>query len=110
MEIINVNGVSINAEKVTTSINSISITVSGSTLDDVKRVFSPATALTVSDGEGNVYGRYDNVSFESVTEYSDGAVTVTMHILSNTEIAIKQLQISQSEQDEAIAELYGMEV
>lgn len=110
MEIITVNDVSFNTENVTTSCDSISITVSDSTLDVLKEVFSPATSLTVSDIEGNVYGTYDNVKFESVTEYKDGTVMVTMHILTDTEIAIKQLQVSQSEQDEAIAELYGMEV
>ena len=110
MEIINVNGVSYNAENVTTSLNSISFTISDTTIDTLKETFSSATSLTVSDSEGTVYGTYENVSFESVTEYSDGTVMVTMHILTTTEIAIKQLQASQAEQDEAIAELYGMEV
>ena len=110
MEIINVNGVSYNAENVTTSLNSISFTVSDTTIDILKESFLSATSLSVSDGEGNVYGTYDNISFESITEYGDKTVMITMHILTATEIAIKQLQVSQAEQDEAIAELYGMEV
>ena len=39
MEIINVNGVSYNAENVTTSLNSISFTVSDTTIDILKESF-----------------------------------------------------------------------
>ena len=36
---------------------------------------------------------------------SDENVTVTMHILTKEELQIKELQVSQAEQDEAIATL-----
>lgn len=110
MEIIKAKGVSYDAEKVTTSTNSISFTVRDKTAEEMKTEFQDATELTVSDTDGNEYGVYKNLSFESVTEYADGTVTVTMHIPTALELEVKQLQVSQAEQDDAIAELYGMEV
>lgn len=110
MEIITSNGIQYNATKVTTSINSISFTVEGKTTEEMKTAFKDATTLTVSDSDGQEYGIYENLSFESVTEFEDGSVMVTMHIPSKIELQIKELQTSQAEQDTAIAELYGMEV
>ena len=109
MEKITANGVTYDAKNVTTSSNSISFSIDD-TAENLKGVFSSVTSLTVSDNDGQVYGTYDHISFQSVTEYVDGTVTVTMHIMSQTEIAIAELQTTQVEQDEAIAELYGMEV
>lgn len=109
MEKITANGVTYDAKNVNTSSNSISFSVDD-TAEKLKGAFSSVTSLTVSDSDGQVYGTYDHISFQSVTEYADGTVTVTMHIMSQTEIAIAELQTTQEEQDEAIAELYGMEV
>lgn len=109
MEKITANGITYDAENVTTSSNSISFSIDD-TAENLKGAFSSVTSLTVSDSDGQVYGTYDHISFQSVTEYTDGVVTVTMHIMSQTEIAIAELQATQAEQDEAIAELYGMGV
>lgn len=109
MEIITTNGVSYNAEKVTTSLNSISFTVTDKTVEEMKTAFKDATTLTVSDQDGQVYGTYENLAYESVTEDAEGMVTITMHIPGKLELQVAQLTTSQAEQDEAIAELYGME-
>lgn len=109
MEIIKSNGVSYNAENVTTSISSISFTVTDKTAEEMKTAFKGATSLTVSDEDGQEYGVYENLEYDSVTETADGAVTVTMHIPSKMELEIKNLQTTQTEQDEAIAYLYGGE-
>ena len=108
-EIITVNGTNYSAENVTTTSNSISFSLSGNTAE-IKSVFENATELTVSNEDGEVYGEYANLTFESITEYADSTIVVTMHIPSPLELAVSQLQTSQAEQDEAIAELYGMEV
>ena len=110
MEIIKANGVLYNAENISTSLDSISFTVTDKTATEMKESFKTVTELTVSDESGQEYGKYENLSFESVTEYENGSVMVTMHIPSKMELQIKELQESQAEQDTAIAELYGMEV
>ena len=109
MEKITANGITYDAKNVTTSSNSISFSIDD-TAENLKESFSSVTSLTVSDSDGQVYGTYDHILFQSITEYADGTVTVTMHIMSQTEIAIAELQVTQAEQDEAIVELYGMEV
>lgn len=46
--------------------------------------------------------------FDRLTIYADGSITVTMRIPTEIERQISALQVSQAEQDEAIAELlYG---
>ena len=108
-EIITTNGVSYVAHNVTTSPKSIAFSISGD-ISEIKEAFENATELTVSNEDGNVYGEYANLSFESITEYADNTIVVTMHIPSQLELAVTQLQASQNDQDEAIAELYGMGV
>lgn len=109
MEIITCNGVSYNAEKIITLLNGISFSVTDRTAEEMKTAFKNATTLTVSDQDGQIYGIYENLQYESVTEDAEGIVTITMHIPSKLELQIAQLQASQAEQDEAIAELYGRE-
>lgn len=103
-EIITVNGVSYAAQNVTTGANSISFVLTDLSVEEAETVFRNAESLTVGSEE-EVYGTYPNVSFESVTKDVDGNVSVTMHILTKTELQIKELQVSQAEQDEAIATL-----
>ena len=108
-EIITVNGVAYTVQNVTTGANSISFVLTDLTIEEAETAFKSAESLTVGTEE-ETYGNYPHVSFESVSKDVDGIVTVTMHILTKTELQIKDLQASQAEQDEAIAELYGMEV
>ena len=112
MESITVNGVKYNTAKISTSANSISFTLADGDIITSKNVFKDITALSVSDSETPdvIYGEYENLSFESISEDVDGNITVTMHIPTALELAVAQLQSSQADQDEAIAELYGMEV
>ena len=105
-EIITVNGVKYAAQNVTTGANSISFTLAELTVEEVEAVFRDCESLTVGTEE-EVYGNYPNVSFESVAKDAEGIVSVTMHILTKEELQIKELQVSQAEQDEAIADLYG---
>ena len=105
-EIITVNGVSYAAQNVTTGINTISFVLTELSAEEAETAFRNAESLTVGTEE-ETYGNYPNVSFESVTKDVDGIVSVTMHILTKAELQIKELQVSQAEQDEAIADLYG---
>lgn len=105
-EIITVNGVSYAAQNVTTGANSISFELTELTIEEAETVFKDCESLTVGTEE-EVYGNYPNVTFESITKDADGNVSVTMHILTKSELQIKELQVSQAEQDEAIADLYG---
>lgn len=109
-EIITVNGVSYAAQNVTTGANSISFVLTDLSTEEAEAVFRNADSITVGTEE-EVYGTYPNVSFQSVTKDVDSVVTVTMHIPTKEELQIKELQVSQAEQDEAIATLmFGGEV
>lgn len=103
-EIITVNGVSYAAQNVTTGANTISFALAELSAEEAEAVFRNAESLTVGTEE-EVYGNYPNVTFESITKDVDENVTVTMHIPTKEELQIKELQVSQAEQDEAIATL-----
>lgn len=103
-EIITVNGVAYTVKNVTTGANSISFVLTNLTIEEAETAFKSAESLTVGTEE-ETYGNYPNVSFESVTKDAEGIVSVTMHILTKEELQIKELQVSQAEQDEAIATL-----
>lgn len=103
-EIITVNGVSYAAQNVTTGANTISFALAELSAEEAEAVFRNAESLTVGTEE-EVYGNYPNVTFESITKDVDENVTVTMHILTKEELQIKELKVSQAEQDEAIATL-----
>ncbi len=106
-EIITANDVEYTAKNVTTGIDTISFTLL-EPMDDPEAAFRETKSLTVGDTEGTAYGQYPEVKYESLTIAADGSVTITMHILTKTEKAIRELQVSQAEQDEVIAEmLYG---
>lgn len=110
-EVITVGGVNYTATKVTTGINTISFTLSDLTAEDVYAAFKNATSLEVGEAAGASYGQYPDVRFDQMTIYADDSITVTMRIPTEIEQQISALQVSQSEQDEAIAELlYGGEV
>ena len=107
-EIITTGGVSYTATNVTTGVDSISFDVINMTADEAKGAFRDVTSLTVGDENNEAYGKYPDIKLESVTEYEDGRIVITMHILSETERYIRDLKISQTEQDEVLAELlYG---
>ena len=107
MEYITANGIEYATKSVTTSINAISFKIEGKTANEAKTAFQPVTELTVSGEDKVAYGIYNNLSFESVTEYADGTVEVTMHIKSDAEVRLDALEQSQAEQDEVIAEMLG---
>lgn len=107
-EIIIIGGTNYTATKVSTGMNTISFTISGMTADEAYEIFKNATSLEVGEAEGAAYGLYPDVKFDQLTIYADESITVTMRIPTETEKQISALQISQAEQDEAIAELlYG---
>lgn len=107
-EIITVCSKKYTATNVITGLNTISFTLSDLTADEVETVFKSVESLTVSDDQNNVYGEYPNVVYKSVTKDADGNVSVSMSILAQEQVQIKELQTSQAKQDEAIAELlYG---
>ena len=106
-EIITAGGVKYTATNISTGINTITFTLLGLAEDEAKAAFRHAESLPIGD-EDTAYGKYPDVKFESLTIGADEKITITMHILNNTEKQIRDLQVSQAEQDEAIAELlYG---
>ena len=102
-EIITAGGVKYTSKNVTKGIDTISFTLV-SPMEDPESAFREVTELTVGDEQETVYGQYPDVEYESITISADGSVTVSMHILTKTEKQIKELQVSQTEQDKAIAE------
>lgn len=110
-EIITTGGVSYAVENVGTGITTISFTLPDLTEDEAKAAFKNATSLTVGNETDEAYGQYPDIEFESLTVGADEEITVTMHILNETEKQIRELQASQAEQDETIAEImFGGEV
>ena len=110
MEHIKTNGVEYACKEVVTGVDSISFSIVGQAVADIEKAFRPVTELTVSGGDGEVYGTYENLSFESATVYEDGRVMVTIHMKSATELSLESLEQTQAEQDEVLAELLGGEV
>ena len=106
MEYITANGTKYECQNIVTKENEISFTLAGE-VDTLKSAFKNVTSLTVSAEDDVVYGNYENLRYHLVTEYEDGTVEIAMRILSEVEIAVEDLQKTQAEQDEAIAELVG---
>ena len=114
-EIITANGVKYTIQNLNTGLNTISFMVQGLTVADAEAAFRNVVSLTVGiigtdEAEDIVYGEYPNVIYESVTKNADDEITITMHIPTKIELQIAELQesqeeiqISQAEQDEAIA-------
>jgi hypothetical protein len=109
MEYITANGTEYECPTVSTSTNGISFTINGD-VSEIAASFKQVTELTVSGDDKEVYGVYDNLYFSSATVDSDGIVTVFMVIKSSTEQRIEQLETTQEEQDELIAEIMFGEV
>ena len=112
MEIITANSVKYDTMNILTSANSISFTIANGNITALKDVFKSVSTLSVSDSDTPdvIYGEYENLIFNSISEDIDGNVTIIMRIPTALELAVSELQSSQADQDEAIAELYGMEV
>lgn len=102
-EIITTGGVKYTAANVDTGLHTISFTLPDLTENEAKAAFKNATSLTVGNEIDEAYGQYPDIEFESLTVGADEEITITMHILTNTEKQIRDLQVSQAEQDEAIA-------
>ena len=117
-EIITAGGVEYIAQSIKTGINTISFKLSGLTADEAREAFKNIDSLTVGSGGEDVYGEYPDVKFSSVTLEADDSIIVTMHIPSDIEKQIREVQKTQKEMqaslrdhDEVIAELlYGGEL
>jgi hypothetical protein len=111
MEYITANGTIYKCSKVTTGLDSISFTFiqENVSIDTIVEQFKTVTELSVSDDENNEqYGIYNNLEFKALSISANGNMTVTMFIRSNMEIRLENLEISQAEQDDVLAELiYG---
>lgn len=110
MEFVKANGAEYACKAVVTGVGNISFSMEGQAVADIEEAFRPVAELTVSGEDKEVYGTYENLSFESATVYEDGTVMVTMHIKSKTELRFESLEQTQAEQDEVLAELLGGEV
>jgi hypothetical protein len=109
MEFVKANGAEYACKAVVTGVDSISFSMEGQAVADVEKAFRPVTELTVAGEDKKIYGTYKNLSFESATVYGDGSTMVTMHIKSDTELRLENLEQTQAEQDEVLAELLGGE-
>ena len=109
MEYIKANGAEYAYSSAITGIDSISFLIVHQKVADMEEAFRPVTELTVAGEDKEIYGTYKNLSFESATVYEEGRVMVTMHIKSATELRLENLEQTQAEQDEVLAELLGGE-
>lgn len=108
-EIVTINGESFETVNVATGINSISFTLANFDISTAMAKFSTQTKLSVSGADMVVYGTYQNLEYVSAEELADGNVIITFRILTEEQIAIRELQKTQLEQDEVIAEIVGGE-
>lgn len=107
-ELIMIGDVSYVVEKVETRVNTISFALENPFPEDIEAVFKDVKSLKVGNTDGEVYGDYPDVEYESLTIKATGEIIVTMHILDKNEKQIRDLQESQADQDEVIANLlYG---
>lgn len=97
-------------ESVSTGTNNISFTLADMAIADAVEKFSGVTGLKVSGADLEPYGVYENLTFSSATVNADGIVTVVFHVANKEEIRIVNLETTQAEQDEVIAELIGGEL
>lgn len=102
-EIIKINDQNYTVRNVNTGLDTISFVIDDSAAGDVEALFRSTKALEVGNEAGEMYGNYPNVEFESLTIHADESISITMRILSKMEMQISALQISQDEQDAAIA-------
>lgn len=97
-------------ESVNTGTDSIGFVLADMEISDVVEKFSGVTELKVSGDNLEPYGIYENLTFKSATVDTNGLVTVDFHIANAEEIRIANLEQTQTEQDEVIAELIGGEI
>ncbi len=97
-------------ESVNTRTDSISFVLADMKISDAVEKFSCVTELKVSGENLEPYGIYENLTFKSATVDTNGLVTVDFHIANAEEIRIANLEQTQTEQDEVIAELIGGEI
>ena len=97
-------------ESVNTRTDRISFVLADMKISDVVEKFSGVTELKVSGENLEPYGIYENLTFKSTTVDANGFVTVDFHIANAEEIRIANLEQTQTEQDEVIAELIGGEI
>lgn len=108
MEYIKIKENQYECETMNVSETSIAFKVKGKEITEVIADVKDATELTVGDDNHEVYGVYPEVTFESATIYADESIQVVMHIPTEVEKRLSNLEESQAEQDDSIAELmYG---
>lgn len=97
-------------KSISTGTDSIGFALSDMEIADAVTKFSDVTELKVSGEDLVPYGAYENLTFKSATVNADGLATIVFHIASAEEIRISNLEQTQAEQDEVIAELIGGEL
>lgn len=107
-EYITINGIEETKYEVTscqTAIGSISFSMQGNAAT-LRETFKKAVSLKVypNNEEGTeAYGIYPNVSFESNTELEDNNVRITLHILTDQEIDMRDLKKQVNDHEEILA-------
>lgn len=118
-EFVTANGVTYECKNVTTGIDSITLTMNGHTASEMIEEFANVSELTVSFEKQNdslledhefaleePHGSYKNLKLESVsTNVEDGSVSVKMHIKSEIERRLDELEKGQELQNGAIEEI-----
>lgn len=102
-ETIKIDGVQYTVQNVNTGISTITFEACDPNMGDVEVLFRSTKALEIGNENGEVYGSYPNVEFESLTTHADKRITVAMHILNKIEVQIRELQAATEEHDEVIA-------
>ncbi len=104
-ETIKIDGVQYIVQNVNTGISTIAFEVDDPNMGDVETLFRNTQAFEIGNENGEIYGSYPNVEFESLTIHADERITVAMHILNKIEVQIRELQAAQTEMKTAQTEL-----
>lgn len=94
-------------ESVVTGEDSISFSLSDMEIAVAVKKFKTVTELFISGDDLKPYGIYSNLTFNAALVDDNGLVTVIYHIMQSVDKRLSELEKTQIEQDEAIAEIIG---
>lgn len=94
-------------ESVVTGGDSISFSLADMEIAVAVKKFKTVTELSISGDDLKPYGIYSNLTFNAALVDDNGLVTVIYHIMQSVDKRLSELEKTQIEQDEAIAEIIG---
>lgn len=107
------NNTTMNCNNTNSILGFISLDFTDKTIEELKTTFTSVTSVELYEEGGTTpFGIYRHLKYDSITENTDGMITVTMKILSDADILyeslltrVETLEDSQQDQDNAILDI-----